>query len=244
MLVQRISFVNKLNFKGNEIKPEFKLPETEEDVFVKSSGYSPFSKETFGKAISTVIPSVLSDDPKESITLIVNDDTFGYNVGDRKSVKMTEEMEQIAKDPEQSVTAVHSHADSFKKGVANPVSVEDLGVLSSRPGLKRIYAVNSKGEYSMLEKTGDYIPSKETIESYASLIQDLIKQSLSPEGKEKLAQIEWNLTMDRNDENIKAFDDFIVSEDMALAEAKGVHKFWQQYAPELGVKYETNYTFD
>ena len=98
--------------------------------------------------------------------------------------------------------------------LAQPLSYEDFKFLVSNNGGK-VTALNEKGEYCSLSKTDDFIP--------------ITKSKLEDIEKLFIEELFWHKL---KDDKLDAYDL------LGLAQ----HQFWQNNAPSLGLKYETNFS--
>ena len=71
-------------------------------------------------------------------------------------------MERINQDVPRDLEVFHSHPDMFGPGSTTPLSTPDMGDLATffRAKLKKIVAINSKGEFNSIEVGKDFTPEK------------------------------------------------------------------------------------
>ena len=71
-------------------------------------------------------------------------------------------MERINQDVPRDLEVFHSHPDMFGPGSTTPLSTPDMGDIATffRLKLKKIVAVNSKGEFNSIEVGEDFTPEK------------------------------------------------------------------------------------
>ena len=247
MLIQNLPFINKISFKANnDDKIVLKLPELKADTFERTSDKPLYSESTFNTAAENVIESARWDEPKESLTLIVDDNIIGSTVGGVHSVEPTEEMKKILDNSDYQAVAVHSHTPSTSKGYANPISLEDLLMLANHSGLSQVFAINPDGEYSMLKKIAPVEPI--TFEVYNDCLKKLDNEmvnELPNDLKQRYINLKNELYMPgsmtgriwtelREIENSDAYKEATVI---------GTHRFWEKYASSLGLEYKTNYLY-
>lgn len=164
-----------------------------------------------------------------------------------------------------NASMVHAHPTLNtmpKTSVATPISFNDFVVLNKKGN--DIIAFNSAGEFSMLAKKPNFKPlSKEQIYYYGQIhsIYIVYENDLIPRIASKLPKIfqdcksrqEIKLIMKELETKfglskkqvlqIMAKCSQVVRDNIGLGEVKGIHKFWQDYADELGVVYKTNYSY-
>lgn len=245
MFVQSLPFVKNIYFKGNVDYRPSKLPELKSDTFERTTESPLFSNETFNTAIETVKKTALGNEPKESLTLIVNDSVFGHEIGDIHSVQLSEEMENIANSLD-GIVAVHSHTASTDSGLANPVSLEDFVKLVGHSGLERVYSINPSGEYSVLKKVNvDYPITPDIYNDCLDKLDDEVINVLNEDDKAYYLKLleEKNMPWANTGEVVQKLRDFRESDAFRQATLFGTHNFWVKYASNLGLDYETNYSY-
>ena len=248
MFIQNLPFIGKINFKGiNYSSPDSpKLPELKADTFERSQEAPLYSEAVLNAAVELVKESAGSDDPRESLTIISDNNIIGHEIGDIHFVEPSKEMNEIIDMPESKVVAVHSHTPSTESGHANPISLEDLIMLMNKPGIKQVFAVNPKGQYSMLKKVAPTKPV--TMEIFGDCLKKLdeeVVDALDDTMKERYLKLEEELhapgsmtgsvwSEKRELEQTDAYKEGII---------RGTHSFWTKYAPALGLMYDTNYEY-
>ena len=164
-----------------------------------------------------------------------------------------------------NASMVHGHPTLNtmpKTSVATPISFNDFAVLNKKGS--DIIAFNSAGEFSMLAKKPNFKPlSKEQINYYGkihstyvvyenNLIQriasklPLIFQDCKSLQEIKLVMKELETKFGLSKKQVLqmvAKCEQVIKDNIGLGEVKGIHKFWQDYADELGVVYKTNYSY-
>ena len=194
----------------------------QQDIFQKSyTGI--FSSSTFEKAKEIVMRSILLDNPKESLVLVMNDKIIYQKLGEKHSVHIPKFVNQTLDNPSNKIAIIHSHPDNLN-GMTSSLSFIDFKLLAFSDGVESIYAINSKGEYAMLKKNSDFRSKGSKYLKYEKIYKSYIKKSeTEQENALKNASLEYG----------KANNAILSSE----------HKFWKKYAKKLGVKYKTNFSY-
>lgn len=229
------------------------LSELTKDTFEKISENAVFSKATFEKAKDIVIETIAGANPKESCVYVMDDKIIHYELGDIDSIHITDTMNALLNNPKNRIAIIHSHPQNLGPSTM-PVSYQDFMAINDCEAARSIYAINKQGEYSLLEKASKQRPSFLKVLNYET-------KNYNEAGCTKLYE---DILSDRLDE-IKSLmpENSILSEDLILVleslakkdselasklsylagqEALEQHKFWLKYAPELGLKYDTNYS--
>jgi len=146
---------------------------------------------------------------------------------------------------------VHGHPDFefYPKGVTNAVSPSDYEALISRNCIKKIYAINSKGEYYKMEKTPrfDYSkvnPGKAFGDFNTKYYQTVYGGEDAPLEYQEIVREcfqkqDWYYYLDnitpigRQYENSSSPPKFVIN---------GLHKFWVKFGKLFGVTVETNFS--
>jgi len=145
---------------------------------------------------------------------------------------------------------VHGHPDFdfYPKGVTNAVSLDDYECFIDRDCMKKIYAVNSKGEYYKLEKIPGFDFSKIDVGKTFGDFNIKFKQSLyggkdaPPEYqrivKECFQKLDWHYYMDKLVHICMRYDEsspprYVIN---------GLHEFWVKFGKLFGVTAETNFS--
>lgn len=210
--------------------------------------------EVFQKAKNYVMRSILSDAPKESMVVIQNGKIISSCEGTFASVDFADDVCELINKKGQNFIIVHSHPKS-KHQMTTPVSFGDYETLVSYQGIDSVYAINSNGEYSGLIKLpermkefSDSATVANKVEEYENKYWQEFLGILDDETKEEYLHLRKRMQNPSSImECIETFKDFDAFIKRIQEENKGViqfvHNFWQKYASELGLKYETNYSF-
>ena len=244
------SFIDKSKFKGIDIsKLSAQLHSLTADTFEKTSGDAIFSRATFEKAKDMVIKTILGSNPKESLVLINDDKIIYHTVGATHEVGFGDKtLFSLLDNPKNRIALVHSHPIMLKDGSSHPVSYGDFVNLNSHEAERSIYAINSLGEYSMLQKQGNARPSIFKVREYEQKYENELIDALSGEDS-KLLKKHWTspssnhtLTQEEIKQLEKEYEELRNKESVVRATRDATHNFWLKYAPELGVKYDTNFS--
>ncbi len=244
------SFINSTKFKGIDIsKLSAHLHSLTADTFEKSTGDAIFSRATFEKAKDMVIKTILGSNPKESCVLI-NDDKIIYQaVGAAHEVGFGDEkLFSLLDNPKNKIALIHSHPTMLKNGSSHPVSYGDFVNLNAHQAERSIYAINSLGEYSMLQKQGNTRPSIFKVKEYERKYENELIDALTGEDKELLRK-HWTapsgnhvLTQEEIKKLEQEYEELRNKESVVCATRDATHNFWLKYASELGVRYDTNFS--
>ena len=165
----------------------------------------------------------------------------------------------------QNTSYVHGHptiAIANGKTIATPISFQDFKAINEK-NVKDIIAFNESGEFSALMKKADFQQlSEEQINYYQNIHnvyafyeKNLIKR-ISKKFPKKLQNCQSFQELKNNflelrkkglnlEKILKMLENCndIIKNSIGKHESKGIHKFWKDYADELGVIYKTNYTY-
>lgn len=262
MFVNILPIKTNLTFKG-AIKPSSftGIQKLQYDTFsrgiTKTVGNikeSIVNTDVFQKAKNYVMQSILSDTPKESMVVIQNGKIISSCEGTLNDVDFADNVSELINKKGQNLAIVHSHPKS-KHQMTTPISFGDYETLVSYQGIDSIYAINNNGEYSGLIK----LPEKIQEFSDSAIITDKVKEYenkywqefqeiLDAETRKEYQHLRKRMQNPSSIMDcIEAFNDFnafimrIKEENKSVIQF--VHNFWQKYASELGLKYETNYSF-
>ena len=222
------------------------------DTFEKTDSSVIFTDKTFQKAKDIVIQSILDENPKESMVFIMNDKLVYQAIGENTYVAPSKYALNLLDNPKNSIAILHSHPDLAEFGNYAPsLSFNDFNILILSKGAKNIYAINSKGEYAMLEKTDDTKVSKKRIERFEKLYNEELKKgnilfdSLQQEITDGMSIISENLFKGENIENLDEITQQI-NRKIEYANRVSVsreHNFWLNYAHMFDLKYDTDFSY-
>lgn len=239
----------KFNFDFGELsKVAARLNTLDADKFEKTSGDAIFSQATFKKAKDMVVETILGNEPKESLVFVKDDKIMHHVIGETHKIEVDDVSRALLDDANNKIAVIHSHPIVMIDGSAHPVSYSDFSVINDRPGARSIYAINSLGEYSMLQKQGNARPSVLKVIEYEEKYEQELVEALTGEDKEFMKKCLFGpqegveLTQEEKEQLEKEFEEFRNKESVVQATRKCLHNFWLKYASELGLRYETNYS--
>ena len=248
----------------SSISPENKIPSLQSN-FTSLKGARKYAK---GRAVS----ALHSDKPYEHMVIIdkKSHKIFGEYKGDEHQVSAG--FDQLHFPKSCSVIHGHPASHKCgNKSLSTPISFDDFEYMYRH--CDDIIAFNKNGEFSLLMKTPKFKPidkkqmalykaehvfymypeilgaltdrlPKEfhgitTIKQLAAKIKEL--KSTGKYSTEKLQSKYKAVVKEFQQEiqKIKSENEF----DIGYEQIKGIHRFWQDYADELGVVYKTNYSY-
>ncbi len=180
------------------------------------------------------------------MAVILDDKIVFTKIGDKHSCSIGEsELCALYKNPNNKIAIIHSHPRN-QTGGTNPVSIGDYEVMCNpeRPAIRSICAINSNGEYSSLKKIDD----KKAEDGYMVIMREfenaISKYLMESDNKMciKYRELENQLSSPFGLEP----EDTPVIEAMnniekAIKTPEFISAFWQEFAEDFGVKYETNF---
>lgn len=149
--------------------------------------------------------------------------------------------------PKNKIALVHGHPNFDGYSCTNTVSWKDFLHMNSHPGEHKCIALNSDGEYSLLEKLENAKPlDKNQIDEFEELHLNYWMENLSEDAKKALSKLSLELA-DKTEEEASVYLPLVTSilnksrhtPEYAVAN----HKFWSENAESIGVKYKTNYSY-
>ena len=222
------------------------------DVFEKSDNGIMLSDKTFQKAKDIVILSILEENPTESMVFVMNDKLVYQAKGESTYVKPSKYALNLLDNPQNSIAIIHSHPNLSNVGNYAPsLSFNDFNILVLSKGAKSIYAINSDGEYAMLEKSGKNKISQAKISRFEKFYDNELKKKNAQISKLKE---EVSHGMDRIDERIsnggkiENIDEIMqeMSRKMDYVNRVSIsreHNFWINYASLFNLKYDTDFSY-
>lgn len=248
----------------SSISPENKIPSLQSN-FTSLKGARKYAKER-------AVCALHSDEPYEHMVIIdkKSHKIFGEYKGDEHQVSAG--FDQLHFPKSCSIIHGHPASHKCgDKSLSTPISFDDFGYMFRH--CDDIIAFNKNGEFSLLMKTPKFKPidkkqmalyeaehvfymypeilgtltdrlPKEfhgitTIKQLAAKIKEL--KSTGKYSTEKLQSKYKAVVKEFQQEiqKIKSENEF----DIGYEQIKGIHRFWQDYADELGVVYKTNYSY-
>ncbi len=247
--------------KLNSIAPKFQMSvpiKSGKDIFEKSCDVI-FSKETFEKAKNIVAKTVRGNDPKESVAIIMNNKIIYQGLGGETSVNVPKEIQKFLYDPKNKIAILHSHP-AIQKHFTQSFSFKDYYSLITSQGVKKMYVVNSNGEYALFEKINNQRPENKTISKYKKLYYDSMQEAVDlaneylkfmekihaelKAGSEKLNNSDIKYSKEQLEYFTKLGEKYHELSDLrAKVVVKASHDFWDKHAKDLNVKYRANFSY-
>lgn len=203
--------------------------------YVLSDGTINFGSEEAAKsyAKNRIMSALKAKEPFERGVYVNKNRIWGEFDGDRHSVTM--HPRNIPK----HTMSFHGHPTK-----SQPLSLTDYLTLRNNPNLDSIHAYDANGEISSFYKTNNKKKIPDTIEMLFWLLDEYVEKQfdraifINPFKKEikKASKIPNEINKDAMFKELYHY---------AQTSPKGqlrIHRFWQNHAKELGVRYETNYT--
>lgn len=221
------------------------------DTFEKSTKCD-MSKETFEKAKNLVMETILCDDPKESAVLVQDDKIMFHVTGNTRSIFLDPSTQHLIYNPDNNIIFIHSHPKRDNGGM--PVSIDDCVSLLWQGGVKSVYAINHKGEYSMLAKTlkkldANALQQFDKNYEYETCLIDSFEDETERKDYENFLKRYKNAANkiyeegDNIDKVLLDYRNYMQKIAEAQKTPQILHQFWQENAPKIDLVYETNYSF-
>lgn len=166
--------------------------------------------------------------------------------------KGQEIIDRTKEDAIRDVELWHSHPDIYGAGKTAPLSPPDCGDLRSFNGLhlKKIVAMNSKGEINSMEIAEGYSPDKfkEFKCKFENYMEKRLPELLPPKAQQRLAKIQKCFAKNKSTEvspvlkkEIEELEQLLIDVQGLSEGAKLKHEFYKT-ANLYGMKYYTNFS--
>lgn len=197
-------------------------------------------------AKNTVVKALKSDKPYEKCVLIDKDIIVKQFKGDHNGVEFNTSGLKFD-------TMVHGHPDAYGEGLTYPINFTDISAFfeNTLNGIKKSIVYNSKGEYSMVEA----LPRAEAYDRLAPFVRE---EFIKLDNRRNLAK-SIRLEQEHEKVNLERFkelkrtgklkelaqsidDENFLATLLAKVEIPILHKMLKENAPELKLKYKTNFS--
>jgi len=144
---------------------------------------------------------------------------------------------------------IHSHPDTYARGITTALSQQDYESFIDSQFLKKMIAVNSKGEYYQMTKIPGFNYGKIKSDMAGDIFSDfnikILRTMFGENDAPKEAVDALEKCIMRKDKDFY-YNEFVPKYILPASESKYIvdasHTYWVKYAEELGVRVKTNFS--